>query len=162
VNHISYENAKIRAAVAKTQEEREQKHETVEEAQQVKAYIDQQKPILWRELKAAIRDLCAIHSDVITLIENDDNHLVVRGRGSDHKSSVAFEHNHCFVVSDFWMTGKGWGQSEVYLGDLRCLLDSEGVARLSPFRLFYWTPERLAFLIVLRIAGQQKFVNPDA
>jgi hypothetical protein len=156
------QHAKIRAAIAKIRDEQKQKVETLDDGQRVKAYINQQKPLLWEELKSAIRDLCTTHSDAVELTEKDDHHLLVSGRDSDHKSIVAFEHNHCFIVTDFHMTGKGWGQSEVYLGDLRCILDEEGVARLSPSGLFQWTPQRLAFLIVLRIVGQEKFVNPDA
>jgi hypothetical protein len=156
------QHAKIRAAIAKKQEEQKQKVEILDDGQRVKAYINQQKPVLWEELKSSIRDLCSAHPDAVELLEKDDYHLLVRSRDSDHKSIVAFENNHRFIVTYFYMTGKGWGQSEVYLGDLRCTLNEEGVARLSPHPQFYWTPEHLAFLIVFRIVSQEKFVNPDA
>ena len=155
-------HAKIRAAIAKTQEEQEQRVRAAEDGVRVKAYINEQKPILWSELKCAIRDLCTVHSDAMELEERDDFHLLVRGRHSDHKSDVTFEDNHCISVSDFDMNGKGWGQSEVYLGSLRCVVDSEGIARLSPHPRLYWTPQRLAFLIVCRIVSQEKYANPDA
>jgi hypothetical protein len=155
------QHAKIRAAIAKKQEEQKQKVNTLDDGQRVKAYINQQKPILWGELISSIKDLCAAHSDAVELVEKDDYHLLVKGRDSDHKSIVAFEDNHRFIVTDFYMTGKGWGQSEVYLGDLRCVLNGEGAARLSPSGLFHWTPEHLAFLIVFRIVSQEKFVNPE-
>lgn len=156
------QHTKIRAAIAKTQEEQTQKAKAAEDGERVKAYINEQKPILWGALKAAIRELCTAHSDAVELEERDYYHLGVRGRHSDHKSDVSFWDNHCFTVSDFDMSGKGWGQSEVHLGDLRCIVDEEGVAWLSPFGRFHWTPERLAFLIVFRIVSREKYVNPDA
>jgi hypothetical protein len=156
------QHAKIRAAITKTRNEQKQRDTVAENGERIKAYINEQKPILWGELRSAIRDLCTAHSDAVELVEKDDYHLLVRGRGSDHNSTVAFEDNHCFTVSDFDMSGKGWGQSEVHLGDLRCMVNVDGVARLSPFGRFHWTPQRLAFLIVFRIVSQEKYVNPDA
>lgn len=156
------QHAKIRAAIAKTQEEQQQRAKAAADGERVKAYINEQKPILWRELKSAIRELCATHSDAVELVEKDEYHLLVQGRHSDHNSTVAFEDNHCFYISDFNTSGKRWGQTELYLGDLRCVINEEGVAGLGLFGHFHWTPERLAFLIVLRIVSQEKHVNPDA